>query len=146
MISRSVLKKADPFLLFFFIFPSVFHVFLSLLSFYFACDIFFSLPVVFYPFPHTHTVSRCSCRGRGQLWRGLSQSKDSDWGAIRALHLDTHSGEAVMLHPLNCPPPSSHSHHTHTAVHPHSRASLSVLQQCQCLGNHWKWHRETNAY
>lgn len=49
-------------------------------------------------------VSCCSCRGRGQLWRGISQSKDSGWGTVGALHLDPNSGKAVML-----PPPKRRS-------------------------------------
>lgn len=64
---------------------------------------------LFFPFPLFLLVSRCSCRGGGQLWRGLSQSKDSDRGAIRALHLDPHPGEAVIAlflhdHPTPTPP------------------------------------------
>lgn len=47
------------------------------------------------------------------------------------------------------PTPPSSQPPTDTTLHPHSQASLaclSVLQQSQCLGNHWEWHRETNAY
>lgn len=40
-----------------------------------------------------------SCRGRGKLWGGLPQSKESDRRAIGALYLDPYSGEAVMLQP-----------------------------------------------
>lgn len=65
----------------------------------------------FFPFPLFLLVSRCSCRGGGQLRRGLSQSKDSDRGAIRALHLDPHPGEAVIaLFFTTTPHPHRHPH------------------------------------
>lgn len=68
----------------------------------------------------------CSCGGRGQLRGGLPQSKKSDRGAIGALHLDPHSGEAVMLHPQD---PT-----TFTSTAPH-RHSLTKLASPACLSS-----------
>lgn len=44
-------------------------------------------------------LSAHSCRGRRKLRGGLPQGKESDRRAIGALHLDPHTGEAVMLRP-----------------------------------------------
>lgn len=126
--------------------PAVFHL-SSLFIRHCLCHFFsflFSCP----PQTHTHAVSCCSCRGRGQLWRGLSQSKDSDWGAIRALHLDPHPGEAVMLrsprHPSLTATDRYHPSPSQPSQ-PRLPACLSVLQRSRCFGNHCKWHRETNV-
>lgn len=43
----------------------------------------------------------------------------------------------------------SHNHRPTTTLHPHGQASLaclSVLQQSQCLGNHWEWHKERQMH
>lgn len=82
--------------------PLMVHFFLPFFTCLCLCR--FCFPFFFFAFfSLTHPASCCSCRGRGQLWRGLPQSKDSDRGAIRALHLDPYSGEAVMLHPPDHP-------------------------------------------
>lgn len=112
--------------------------------------------LVFFSPSLTHPLSCCSCRGRGQLWRGLSQSKDSDRGAIRALHLDPHSGEAVMLHPpnhpfltttnLHHPSPSQPSQPRLPACPPAKsvlRQSLRMTQRDKCILRQTQRQRQT---
>lgn len=102
-----------------------------------VCVVFSSLFLIAFSPSLTHPVSYCSCRGRGQLWRSLSQSKDSDRGAIRALHLDPHSGEAVMLHPPNHPSlTATNRHHPSPSQPSQPRLPVcppakSVLRQSQ---------------
>lgn len=73
--------------------------------------------------------------GGGELRGGLPQSKESDRRAIGALYLDPHSGEAVMLRPLDPPPPfTSTAPNRHSLSQSRSRPAPPVLQQSQVGG------------